>query len=130
MVTKNDIPKKAMLEALSKSLGNISTASKMVGIARTTHYKWLQEDPDYKSEFEELADQALDFVESKLFELIEGASRQVVTSEGIKTIKEPPNTAAVIFYLKTKGKKRGYIERSSMDKYELQPIQILISDKI
>ena len=102
----------------------------MAGIARTTHYKWLQEDSDYKSEFEELADQALDFVESKLFELIEGANRQVVTSEGIKTIKEPPNTAAVIFYLKTKGKKRGYIERSSMDKYELQPIQILISDKI
>lgn len=102
----------------------------MVGIARTTHYKWLQEDFDYKSEFEELADQALDFVESKLFELIEGANRQVVTSDGIKTIKEPPNTAAVIFYLKTKGKKRGYIERSSLDKYELQPIQILISDKI
>ncbi len=98
MVTKNNIQKKAMLEALSKSLGNISTASNMAGIARTTHYKWLQDDSEYKSEFEELADQALDFVESKLFELIEGANRQVVTSEGIKTIKEPPNTAAVIFY--------------------------------
>jgi len=125
-----DIQKKTMLAALSKSLGNVSLAADISGLSRSSHYNWLNEDLDYKLQYEELSERAVDFVESKLFELIEGANRQVVTSEGIKTIKEPPNTAAVIFYLKTRGKKRGYVERSTIDKYELQPIQIVISDKI
>ena len=88
--------KKAMIEALEKSLGIVSTAAKQVGISRDTHYRWMSGDEDYKAEVEELSEVALDFVESQLF----------------KQIKEG-NTAASIFYLKTKGKKRGYIERDN-----------------
>lgn len=90
--------KKAMLEALEKSLGIVTTACKAVGIARQTHYNWVEGDPDYKSAVESIADIALDFAESKLHQSISNGS-----------------DTATIFFLKTKGKKRGYVERQEVD---------------
>lgn len=95
--TKMDIQKKAMIEALEKSLGVVTTACKTVGISRSTHYMWMESDDQYKSAVESLQDVALDFAESKLFKSIEKGS-----------------DTATIFYLKTKGKKRGYIERTEV----------------
>ena len=94
MSTKNDIQKAAMLEALEKSLGIVTSACKSVGISRNTHYTWLKQDDIYKEAVEDIENIALDFAESQLH----------------KQIKRG-NTAGTIFYLKTKGKKRGYIER-------------------
>jgi hypothetical protein len=98
-VTNSDnIKKKAMIEALIKSLGIVTMACKTVDISRQTHYRWMQEDEKYKAEVEDISDIALDFAESKLHGLIDKG-----------------DTSANIFYLKTKGKKRGYVERSEMD---------------
>jgi hypothetical protein len=97
-MTKTDIHKKAMLDALEKSLGVVTSACKSVGIARQTHYEWMKEDADYKAAVDELSDVAIDFAESQLH----------------KQIKEG-NSTATIFFLKTKGKKRGYIERQEVD---------------
>lgn len=97
-MTEGNIHKKAMIEALDKSLGVVTTACKKVGISRKTHYEWLKEDEKYKAAVEELADVALDFAESKLHKKIEGG-----------------DTTATIFYLKTKGKKRGYIEKQEIE---------------
>ena len=33
-----------MLEALEKTLGVVTSACKIVGIDRTTHYQWLKDD--------------------------------------------------------------------------------------
>ena len=96
--TDFDIRKKAMIEALEKSLGVVTTAAKQAGIDRTTHYVWMKEDEAYKQAVEDISDIALDFAESKLHKQIE---------------KE--DTTATIFYLKTKGKKRGYIERQEVE---------------
>ena len=87
-----------MLEALEKSLGVVTTAAKSVGIDRSTHYKWLESDAEYKAAVEALADVALDFAESQLHKQIQNGE-----------------VSSTIFYLKTKGKRRGYIERSEMD---------------
>ena len=95
-----DMQKKAMLEALEKALGVVTTACHTVGIARSTHYNWLNDDPDYKAAVDSLADVAIDFAESQLFKQIKG---------GIP--------ASTIFYLKTKGKKRGYIEGQEIIQY-------------
>lgn len=130
MNTNNDSIKKAMLEALSKSLGNISTAAQTVGISRSSHYKWINEDPEYKSEYEKLSDQALDYVESKLFELISGANREVMTAEGVKTLKDAPNATAIIFYLKTRGKARGYVEKMELLDSQTQPVQIIVKSNL
>ena len=92
---KKQHPKKeAMIQALEQSLGVVTTACKQIDIDRTTHYRWIKEDEEYKAQVEELSDVALDFAESQLF----------------KQIKDG-NTTATIFFLKTKGKHRGYIER-------------------
>lgn len=94
---QNSTLKKAMIAALEKSLCVVTTACKTVGIERKTHYNWMNNDPEYKKAVEDLQDITLDFAESQLH----------------KQIKDG-NTTATIFLLKTKGKKRGYIERSEI----------------
>jgi hypothetical protein len=105
---RNTPKKEAMLEALEKSLGIVSTACKMVDMGRTTHYQWLKEDADYKKAVDSIQDSVLDFAESHLYKLVK---------EG--------NPAATIFFLKTKGKKRGYIERQEIEIQEKKPLSWL-----
>ena len=90
--------KKALIDALEKSLGVVTTACKIVGIDRTTFYRYLKDDQDFAKKVQEIENVTLDFVESQLH----------------KQIKEN-STAATIFFLKTKGKKRGYVERQEID---------------
>ena len=98
MTTKTDILKKNLLAALEKSLGIVTTACKIVDCNRSTFYKYYNNDQDFKNAVDELENLTLDFVESKLH----------------KQIKDD-NTTATIFYLKTKGKKRGYVERREVE---------------
>lgn len=131
-MTNSDINKKAMIEALKKSLGVIKTACAVVGIARQTHYRWLEEDPEYKQATEDIGEEAIDFVESKLFEKIEGISMtQGTDDEGKpKVYTVPPSDTAIIFYLKTKGKKRGYIERTELAGVPDQPLSMKTDDEL
>jgi len=97
MNQQNPTLKRAMIDALEKSLGIVTSACKSVGINRSTHYDWLKTDEDYKAEVESIEDIAIDFAESQLH----------------KQIKDG-NPTSTIFYLKTKAKKRGYIERQEV----------------
>ena len=90
--------KEKLIEALKQSLGVVTTACDNIGITRQTYYYWLKTDDDFRKEVEDLENVTLDFAESQLF----------------KQIKEG-STAATIFYLKTKGRKRGYIEKTELD---------------
>jgi len=85
--------KKAIIEALEKSLGVVTTACKKVGISRSVFYLWMSEDKEFKKTVDDIQNIALDFAESQLHKQI---------GDG--------NTTATIFYLKTKGKNRGYLE--------------------
>ena len=86
-----------MIKALEQSLGVVTTAAKIAGIHRSTHYEWLKTDEDCNQKVIDLENVTLDFAESQLH----------------KQVKEG-NTTATIFLLKTKGKKRGYIERQEI----------------
>ena len=109
--TTTDTKKRLMIQALEKSLGIVTTACKSVDIARSTHYEWMEEDTKYKKEVDGIIDIAIDFAESQLNQLIQGARHQVVTNKGdIVEVKDAPNPTSIIFFLKTKGKKRGYVE--------------------
>ena len=96
-MTNSDIKKGAMIESLEQSLGVVTTACKVVGISRETHYRWMKEDEEYRKKVEGLIDVALDFAESQLHKQIRDG-----------------NSTATIFFLKTKGKNRGYIERQEI----------------
>lgn len=120
------IKKDAMLQALTSSLGNVTEAADKIGIRRETHYAWLKDDEEYAAAVASLKNVALDFAESQLKKLMEGAERQALTHDGeVVTIKDAPNTSAVIFYLKTQGKQRGYIERQELST-EIKSINITI----
>lgn len=115
--------KKALLKALEKSLGVVTTACESCGVGRSSYYEYYNNDPEFKKEVDELSDRALDFVESKLFERIKGYEHnedKVFNNNGtplvVPVIKHyPPDPTSMIFYLKTKGKKRGYIEKQEID---------------
>ena len=92
------IKKESILKALEKSLGVVTVACKSSDVSRSTYYKWLNEDEDFAKAVKDIENIALDFGESQLHKQI---------GDG--------NTSATIFFLKTKGKKRGYIERNELD---------------
>jgi hypothetical protein len=97
-IRKNKVQqvKKALLEAMQKSYGVVSTACKMANLDRTTFYNHYNDDPEFKKACDECSEIALDSVETALYKQIETG-----------------NTAATIFYMKTKGRKRGYKEETS-----------------
>jgi predicted DNA-binding transcriptional regulator AlpA len=104
--------KKELLSSLTKSLGIVSRACEMLGISRTTYYKYYNEDAEFKKQVDDIGEATIDFAESKLFELIKSG-----------------NITATIFFLKTKGRRRGYTERQEIEHSTNQITGIrLISD--
>jgi hypothetical protein len=73
-------------------------ACKETEITRTTHYEWYKTDEEYRQAVDGMEDIVLDFAESKLHGNI---------NKGKET--------STIFYLKTKGKKRGYVEKTEIE---------------
>jgi hypothetical protein len=111
-MTKTDTHKKAMIEALRASLGIVSEAADACGISRQQHYQWVKDDSVYKEQVDAIGDMAIDFAETALKKKI---------SDG--------DTTAIIFYLKTKGKRRGFVERSEIDQIGAPPsINIHVTD--
>tara|TARA_R110000772_G_scaffold96563_1_gene195302 strand:+ start:2704 stop:3081 length:378 start_codon:yes stop_codon:yes gene_type:complete len=96
-MNKTEQHKKAILEALEKSLGVVTTACKQSDVGRTQFYQWLKDDEEFKKQVDDISNITLDFAESQLH-------KQIMDG----------NTTATIFYLKTKGKNRGYVERSEI----------------
>ena len=97
-MNKTEHLKKRLIEALEKSLGVVTTACKKVDCSRTTFYQYIQDDKEFAKQVTDIENIALDYAESQLH-------RQI--GDG--------NTSATIFFLKTKGKKRGYVERNEID---------------
>lgn len=109
---KFDTKKRNMLIALVNTMGIVTEAAKQARIHPSSHYNWINKeshlfDPEYKKQVDTIGNISLDFAESRLFDLISG----VRVKSGRNTYTQPPNVAAVIFYLKTKGKGRGYVEK-------------------
>lgn len=111
--------KEKFLQAYKNSLGIVSAACEVAGVSRKTYYRWIESDEEFAAKVEDMADFQCDFVESKLLKKIE---------EG--------DTTAIIFYLKTKGKKRGYTTNpekesaikllESFEKKDPKKIQLLL----
>jgi len=89
--------KEKLIELLVSNLGNISEATKAVGIARKTYYNWLESDQDFAESVNHINELVIDEVEHHLMTAIRNG-----------------NVTAQIFFLKTKAKHRGYVERQEI----------------
>jgi len=78
------------LDTLEKSLGITSVALKTLEIERETYEGWLN-NLEFKKRITQINEGSIDFVENKLLQKI-----------------NQNDLNAIQFYLKTKGKKRGY----------------------
>ena len=83
-----------MKEALTKSNGFLKPAAEMLGCDTKTIFNYMQRYPELKEHKENVNEDLLDFVENQL----------------LKQIKAE-NLTAIIFFLKTRGRSRGYSER-------------------
>ena len=88
---------KDVLKALEETHGVITEACKKVGFTRSAFYIAMDKDPQFKKQVEDIQEAAVDYVESQLFKNIQQG-----------------NITGQIFYLKTKGKHRGYIEKTEV----------------
>lgn len=85
---------KAFLANLKDGKGIICYACDKTGISRQTYYDWIKADAKFKAKVDEINEETLDVVESKLLTAISN-----------------DDLTAILFYLKTKGKSRGYSEQ-------------------
>lgn len=86
------------LNSLRDNLGIISKAAHDSGLHRNNHFNWVKKYPEYALEYDTILEEQIDVVESFLFDNIKNN-----------------DTTAIIFYLKSKAKKRGYVERVEND---------------
>lgn len=83
--------KELFLNELMQSKGIKSVAYSKAGIGKTTFFKWQKEDDTFMQAIREIEEKWLDLVESRLMDLVLIGDR-----------------ASIMFYLKAKGKHRGY----------------------
>ena len=95
--TRTNERKQAVIEQLKESLGIVTTACINAGIDRSTFYEWMKNDAEFAKAVDDIEDVTLDFVEGKL----------------LQNVKDN-DTQSILFYLKTKGKRRGYTERTEI----------------
>jgi len=92
--------KRAFLVALSET-GNITGASKITGIARKTHYNWMQTDTDYAAAYKVALEQAAENLESEARRrAVHGTAKPVFyKGEECGTVQEYSDTL-LIFLMK------------------------------
>ena len=111
------IPIKVLKNALIKSYGVIHPAVKLLEakgfkVERANIYKRIQRNQKLKDAIEESQNKLLDIAEFELGKLIASGDRTAIT-----------------FLLKTKGRKRGYVEKVEQQHSSDQPIKLTIETK-
>lgn len=111
--------------------GILSDIAANFGVTRQTVYNWCEEDPEFKQTLEDSRERFVDLAESNLRKLVAGVPAIEKDENGEKRFAgwiERPSETAIIFTLKTRGKKRGYVERQEVtgaDGAELIPPRTL-----
>ncbi|MGI9068032.1 MAG: hypothetical protein ACR2HX_16720 [Pyrinomonadaceae bacterium] len=84
----------ALIDALRSLDGNMAATARRFHCSRTVVWRYVNEDHELRELVEELGESFIDETENKLFEQIRAG-----------------NIAAIIFFLKTRARHRGYSER-------------------
>jgi len=87
-----------IVSVYQNNLGNVSATCKACGISRHTFYNYKNKYEAFAEELEATDEQNIDFAETML----------------LKNIREGKENS-ILFYLKTKGKNRGYVEKTEQE---------------
>jgi len=95
---KSPTLKEDFLKLLSKKACNIKRTCEDLGIDRSTFYDWRDNDPEFRTLYDCTVEGLIDDVESYFM-------------SNIQAKKE----TSIIFFLKTRAKHRGYVEKNEVD---------------
>jgi len=96
-----------IIKAIGECNGLLTMAAKKAGVGHSTMNRYVQDFPSVKQAVHDAKESMLDFAEGKLY----------------SKIRDGDNTA-IIFYLKTQGKSRGYIERQELSNPEGESFRV------
>ena len=109
-----DTEKIRFLEILGRNMGMAYQSCKVAGIPYSVHKNWMETDSVYAKNVEYIESMTIDYAEATLLSLI-----------------KDKNPQATMFYLKTKGAKRGYVEKDDSTKQitDLAPVEDLTKEQ-
>lgn len=91
---RTDANKKLFLKTYTETRYNISETCRITGLDRSNYYEWLDKDPEFKKAINQKEEDLLDWIEEQAKKRMEQGSDKMIE-----------------FYLKNKGKKRGFGEQ-------------------
>ena len=90
-----------LIKGLFENFGLVTQACRAAGVSRQCYYEYMRHDPEFKNEVDttitDAVEMALDFTEGKLMNLV-----------------NDKEFSAICFFLKCKGKRRGYVEQTNI----------------
>ena len=89
--------------------GNVAAIARKLGVSRATIHKRIQESAALRQAIDDARETMVDNVESALY-------REVLNG----------NVTAMIFWLKTQGKRRGWVERTEITGADAGPLDVVI----
>ena len=112
MAKGNGITAEKMIEAVQLARGYVSDAAHVLGISRKTFYVYMKKYTTVSEALDDERYKRTDYVENQLMKRIDKG-----------------DTTAIIFYLKTQAKDRGYVERQELTGKDGEPINTKVSDE-
>ena len=86
-----------VIASIERNKGNLSAVARQFGVSRMTVHRYMADHPTVKASVADARESMLDNAESVLYKkVLEGS------------------TPELIFFLKTQGRNRGYVERSEI----------------
>ncbi len=102
----------ALIKLIDDTSGNLSVVARALNVNRSTVYRFMEKHPTVKQALDEAREKMIDNVESKLYsKALDG------------------DTTAMIFFLKTQGKSRGYVERQEVTGADGKPVIVKWDDE-
>jgi predicted transcriptional regulator len=96
-----------LISKIEKAKGNIAMVARGLGVSRAAVYNWVSESAGCRQALEDARETMVDDAESILYKkVLEGS------------------TPELLFFLKTQGKRRGYVERSEVTGADGGPLVI------
>ncbi len=97
MARNNKYTTEEVIKAIEEAKGILADAARKLGCTRRTVHNYVNRYPTVKAVYKDETEKSVDYAEGKLMDLIKAK-----------------NVSAIIFFLKTKGKHRGYVERQEI----------------